>query len=132
MGTRRFRHNFDSGFVSFVRSAILRYYEAGKEKEANEMFDFLRKKYPGSHVREGAQRLHRQAFLIDRELGDHRVAMSRIGDLVRSALLMYSYDEDEQAGRRLARARQVYDMYQKGTSSDRMKIRGPSRRSWKK
>jgi hypothetical protein len=55
-------------------------------------------------------------------MGDQRVTMSRIAALVRDALLMYAYDEDEQAVRRLNRAREVYDMYQRDTSSDRMKI----------
>jgi hypothetical protein len=114
--------NFDSGFVNFVRSATLRYYEAGMEKEAREMFDFLKEKFPDSMYEKGLNGFIAKQFLIDRELGDQRVTMSRIGELVRSALVMYVYDEDEQAVRRLNRARQVYDMFQKGTSSDRMKI----------
>ncbi|HVP13721.1 MAG TPA: hypothetical protein VMV94_21275 [Phycisphaerae bacterium] len=114
--------NFETGFVGFVRSAILRYYEAGMEKEAREKFDYLKEHFPDPMYDKGLSGFIAKQFLLDRELGDHRVAMSRIGLLVRDAMLMYAYDEDDQAVRRMNRAKQVYDTYQQGTSSDRMKI----------
>jgi hypothetical protein len=114
--------NFETGFVGFVRSAVLRYYEAGMEKEAREKFDFLKENFPDPMYEKGLSGFIARQFLLDRELGDQRVVMSRIGTLVRDGLLMYAYDEDEQAVRRLNRARQVYDLFQKGVASDRMKI----------
>lgn len=114
--------NFVSGFVGFVRSAILRYYEAGMEKEAREKFEFLKEHFPDAMYAKGFSGFIAQQFLLDRELGDHRSAINRIGLLVRDALRLYAYDEDEQALRRMNRARQVYDLYQKNAVSDKMRI----------
>jgi hypothetical protein len=114
--------NFQSGFVGFVRSAILRYYEAGMMKEAQEKLDFLIESFPDPMYAKGLEVFVTKQFILDRELGDHRTVMARVDLLARDAFRMYAYDEDEQAVRRLARARQIYDLYQKNTSSDRMKI----------
>jgi len=114
--------NFATGFVGFVRSAILRYYEAGMMKEAQEMFDFIREKFPDSMYENGLEGFITKQFVFDRAGGDHRTVMARVKLLATDAFRMYAYDEDEQAVRRLARARQVYDAYQRTTSSDRMKI----------
>jgi hypothetical protein len=114
--------NFASGFVGFLRSAILRYYEAGMMTEAQEKFDFLRSNFSDPMYNNGLEGFVAKQFVFDRELGDHRTVMARIKLLARDAFRMYAYDEDEQAVRRLARAKQVYDIYQRNTSSDRMKI----------
>lgn len=114
--------NFDTGFIGFVRSAILRYYEAGMITEAREKLDFLAKNYPDPMYDGGLDGFIAKQFLIDRGLGDNRGAMARITLLARDAFRMFAYDEDDQAVRRLNRARQVYDFYQRTTSSDRLKI----------
>ncbi len=114
--------NFESGFVGFVRSAVLRYYEAGMVREAQEKLDFLIEHFPDPMYAGGLSGFIAKQFLLDREVGDHRTVMARVSLLVGDAFRMYAYDEDDQAVRRLNRAKQVYDLYQRNTSSDRMKI----------
>lgn len=109
--------NFKSGFVGFVRSAILRYHELGMNKQAKELFDYLRKNIPDPMYDYGLDGFLVKQVATDRELNDYRVALARVEELIRRGLLRYAYDEDEEALRYLARAKQVYQRYQKGVVS---------------
>ncbi|MFH1417821.1 MAG: hypothetical protein ABII12_05990 [Planctomycetota bacterium] len=114
--------NFESGFEGFARSAILRYYEAGQEDLAMELFVFMRDKFPDPMYEKGLSGFIAEQFMIDRAMGDIRTVMARLRLLISDGLRMYAYDEDQQAVRRLKRAKRVYDLYQKDVVSNRMQI----------
>ncbi len=114
--------NFESGFEGFTRGAILRFYEAGREDLATALFAFMRDNFPDPMYEKGLNGFIAEQFLIDREKGDIRTVMARLGLLISEGLRMYAYDEDQQAVRRLKRAKQVYDTYQRDAVSERMHI----------
>ena len=109
--------NFKTGFVGFSRSAILRYHELGMQKEANDLFDYLRKSIPDPMYENGLDGFLLKQVGTDRELNNYRIALARIEALLRRGLLHLAYDEDEEATRYLARAKQVYLRYQSGVVS---------------
>jgi hypothetical protein len=114
--------NFITGYIGFMRSAILRYHEAGKQVEAQELLDYLKEHFPHPIYDKGMDGFLAEQFREDRQLDDHRVAMARITALLARGLEQLAYDEDEAADRYLTRARQIYDRYQAGIASDRLKI----------
>ena len=109
--------NFKTGFVGFARSAILRYSELDMRKKAQDLFDYLRRNVPDPMYENGLDGFLHQQVSSDRELNNYRIALARIEALLRRGLLHYAYDEDEEAGRYLARARQIYLKYQSGIVS---------------
>jgi hypothetical protein len=114
--------NFITGFVGFCRSAILRYHELGMDKEAKTFFDYLVKHYPDPMYENGMDGFLAEQFKADRELYDYRTSLARIQALILRGLQHYAYDEDDEAVRYLARARQVYDFYQKTIVSQRLRF----------
>lgn len=114
--------NFKSGYVGFMRSAVIRYHEAGKQAEALELFEFLKEHFPDPMYERGIDGFLAEQFREDRKLEDYRVTMARVSSLIARGLEQLAYDEDEDGGRYLARARQVYDRYQAFVASDRLKI----------
>ncbi|HKQ46796.1 MAG TPA: hypothetical protein VJZ71_01865 [Phycisphaerae bacterium] len=114
--------NFVSGFIGFVRSAILRYHELGMNDEAKHYFDWLKETYPDPMYAKGLDGFLYEQTKFDRDIADIRTTTARVEALIRRGMLQYAYGEDEEAVRYLARAKQVYDAYQKSVVSDRMKI----------
>ncbi len=114
--------NFITGFIGFVRRAILRYHEAGMQDEAQELFDFLRENYPDPMYLAGLDGFLVAQFLYDRDTDDMPRTLARIDALVGRALRLYAYDEDDDAVRCLARGKQIYDYYQANIISDRLEI----------
>ncbi len=115
--------NFESGYVGFMRTAILRYHELGRDKEGLELFRELREHYPDPMYAKGYDVFLAQQIDPDRELNNLPVAMARIQSLVLRGLRHYVYNEDDAAVNYLARAKDVYDRYQKNVSSPRNLIR---------
>lgn len=116
--------NFRTNFVGFVRTAILRYHELGRDKEAQDYLDFLKEHYPDPMYDRGMDHFIREQLEFDRELNDFRIVMARIEALVSRAILNYAYDEDDQATAAMARAREIYDFYQKDAISNRQRLQG--------
>lgn len=116
--------NFQTGFVGFLRSAILRYHEVGRDEEGKKYFDYLREHFSDPMYERGMAGFLREQMKPDRELNDLRVAMARIRSLIGRGLQRYAYNEDEDAVRYLARSKQVFESYQKNIVSKRMQIRG--------
>ncbi len=115
--------NFRSGFVGFMRSAVLRYNELGMDREAREMFAFLREHFPDPMYEKGLDGFLLEQARIDRiEIRDARSAMARIKALLARGFVQLAYDEDEEGGRYLRRAKQVYDFYESDVVSDRLRI----------
>jgi len=114
---------FFAGFVGFVRSLVLRYYESGWHEKAQEKFDFLVKYYndPSVYGR-GLEAFVQAEYLAGVEMNDYPGAMRRVSGLVDRGIIHLAYDEDEEGQMYLTRAQQVYDRYQKSTVSDRNKI----------
>jgi hypothetical protein len=112
--------NFESGFIGFVRSAILRYHELGMNKEAKYYFDWLKEHYPDPMYAKGLDGFLFEQTKFDRDINDYRTCLARVEALIRRGLLQYAYGEDEEAMRFLARAKEVYEFYQKGVVSERM------------
>lgn len=113
--------NFQSGFVGFLRTAILRYHELGLNQEGRKYFDFLKENYPDPMYAKGYDSFLFDQTKADREIGDFQKSLARIEALIRRGLIQYAYGEDEEAVRFIARAKEVYDAYQKSVVSDRMK-----------
>ncbi len=113
--------NFQSGFVGFLRSAILRYHELGLNEEGRKYFDFLRENYPDPMYAKGYDSFLFDQTKADREIGDFQKSLARVEALIQRGLIQYAYGEDEEAVRFIARAKEVYDAYQKSVVSDRMK-----------
>ncbi len=111
--------NFESGYVGFMRTAILRYHELGRDQEGKELFKELREHYPDPMYEKGYDVFLAKQIDPDRELNNLPVATARIEALVLRGLRHYIYDEDDAAVSYLARAKEVYDSYQKNVSSPR-------------
>jgi hypothetical protein len=114
--------NFVTGFIGFLRSAILRYHELDQNDKAQYYFDWLKEHYPDPMYAKGLDGFLYEQTKFDRDIADLRTVTARIQALVRRGMLQYAYGEDEEAVRYLARARQLYDAYQKSVVSERMKI----------
>lgn len=114
--------NFKTGYVGFMRSAILRFHELGRNDEAKEMLDALSKAYPDPIYKGGLDGFIARQMVPDRELQDFRSTRARIEALIGRGLVRYGYDEDEEAVRYIARARQIYQMYQKNAVSKRQRF----------
>jgi hypothetical protein len=117
--------NFQSGFIGFLRSAILRYHELDQNDKAKYYFDWLKEHYPDPMYAKGLDGFLYEQTKFDRDIADIRTSMARIEALVRRGMLQYAYGEDEEAVRYIARAKQVYEAYQKSVVSERMKIPAP-------
>lgn len=105
--------NFRTGFVGFMRSAILRYHEAGLNDKAEELFKYLSDNYPDPMYKGGLNGFLTLQMIPDRELADYRVTAARVEAMVGRGIQNYSHDEDEQAVRYFSRARDLFDRYQK-------------------
>lgn len=114
--------NFVTGFVGFVRTAILRYNELGMDDKGREMFDFLREHYDDPMYAEGYNKFLERQFIEDKKNLDLVKATARIENLIGRGLVQYGYDEDEEAALYLNRAKQVYDVYRRDLSSKRLDI----------
>ncbi len=112
--------NFVTGFVGFMRMAILRYHELDMNKEAQELFDFLATNYPDPMYAGGLEGFLAEQFKYDRENVDLVKATARVNALLQRGLIQYGYGEDEEAARYLNRAREVYDMYRGDLVSRRL------------
>lgn len=118
--------NFRTGFVGFTRSAILRYHEVGMQKEARELFDFLKENYPDPMYKDGVDVFLAKQFAYDRiEVDDYRGAIARVQALIYKGLTPLAYDEDQEAATWLARARQVYTRYHSEIVSERLRVTLP-------
>jgi len=114
--------DFFSGFVGITRTIALRYAELGMRNRAQEKYDFLKKHYPDPIYGESLDEFLLAQAKADRDNPDIRTALSRICRLVDRGLIQYAYDEDEEAVRFIARAKQIYDGYREGLVSQRNKI----------
>ncbi len=114
--------NFRTGFVGFMRASVLAYHERGMNTEARDLFEFLRNSFPDPMYADGLDSFLARQMIPDKELGDYRVTLRRLENLINRGLQSYAYDEDEQAMRYLSRAKQLYEHYQKTVVSDRMKL----------
>ncbi len=112
--------NFQSGFVGFLRSAILRYHELGDNKETQKYFDWLKENYPDPMYAKGLDGFLYEQTKFDRDIADYPTSLARLEALIRRGLVQYAYGEDEEAVRFITRAKQVYDAYQKSVVSVRM------------
>ncbi|HWL93254.1 MAG TPA: hypothetical protein VNT79_06945, partial [Phycisphaerae bacterium] len=112
--------NFRTGFVGFMRAAILAYHERDMDREANELFTYLKNSFPDPMYEDGIGTFLAKQMIPDKELGDYRVTYRRMESLIVKGLENYAYDEDDQAVRYLGRAKQLYDHYQKTIVSERM------------
>jgi len=111
--------NFRTGYVGFMRSAILRLHELGRDSEARELLAELSDFFPDPMYEDGLDGFLRKQIVQDQELGDYRTTLARIEALLGRGLIHYAYDEDDESGRYISRARKVYDMYQRDTVSHR-------------
>lgn len=114
--------DFFAGFVGFVRQLVERYAERGEWKKAQEKFDFLVKYYNDPVYAGGLEDFVTRQFLGTVAANDFPGSARRVGALTHKGLILLSYGEDEEAARYFARARQVYDRYQKACVSERMKF----------
>jgi len=114
--------NFQSAFVGFTRTAILRYHELGMNTEAKELFDYLKKHFPDPMYDKGLDGFLVEQYRQDRDLNDYRIALARVRALIQRGLGCLAVDDDEQAARLMKRAREVYDDYQKGVASRRLRF----------
>lgn len=114
--------NFVSGFIGFVRSAILRYHELDQNDKAKYYFEWLKEHYPDPMYAKGLDGFLYEQTKFDRDIADIRTTQARVEALIRRGMLQYAYNEDEEAVRYLARAKQVFDAYQKSVVSERMGI----------
>ncbi|RIK64507.1 MAG: hypothetical protein DCC65_14400 [Planctomycetota bacterium] len=114
--------NFVTGFVGFVRTAIVRYHELGMQKEAQEFYDFISSTYPDPIYEGGLDKFLARQFAYDRKNPDLPKVISRIEGLIQRGLIQYGYGEDEEAIRYLNRAREVFNLYRSDLSSKRLDI----------
>ncbi|MBK8269081.1 MAG: hypothetical protein IPK83_12550 [Planctomycetes bacterium] len=112
--------NFRTGFVGFMRASILAYHELGMNKEADELFTYLKNSFPDPMYQYGIDNFLAQQMVPDQELDDYRVTTRRVLSLINRGLQNYAYDEDEQAVRYLSRAKQVFDRHIKHAVSVRL------------
>lgn len=118
--------NFLTGYIGFMRAAIIRYSEVGKQKEAQELFDVLREHFPDPMYTKGLDGFLAEQFRIELEnVSDYRRSLAKILGLLNNGLMLLAYDEDEEAGRYMLRAKKVYDYYQAVIVSERLKIQAP-------
>lgn len=117
--------NFETGFVGFLRSAILRYHESGMDEQGKHYFEYLRDHFKDSMYENGYEGFLAKQTAFDREQNDYRSAMARVSGLIWRGLQLYAYDEDDQAVRFMARAKEVYNNFQAGVSSKRQAIPTP-------
>lgn len=121
-GPQRVSANFETGFVGFMRDAILTYHERGYDEEARKMFDILRAERPDSMYEDGYDGFLKKEVPEDRALGDYRVTVRRVQALIRQAIMQLAYGEDELSSRYLERAKNVYQYYHKQMVAERQKI----------
>ncbi len=114
--------NFRTTFVGFARTAIMRYHRLGMQKEAQEMFDYLSKNFPDKMYDKGLDGFLTEQMKGEMEVNDFRIVEQRVEELIRAGIVRYAYGEDDEAVRYMARAKQVYEGYQKGVVSKRLKI----------
>ncbi len=116
--------DFFSGFVGITRTITLRYAELGMRDKAEEKYQFLKKNYADPIYGETLDEFLLAQAKADRENPDFRTAMARICRLIDRGIIQYAYDEDEEAVRFIARAKQVYENYKKALVSSRNEIKG--------
>jgi len=114
--------NFETGFIGFMRTAIIRYHELGINDEAGKMFDYLAEHYPDPMYARGLDGFLARQFEADRDETDLVKATARIEALLKRAIMAYAFNDDEQAAQLIVRARDVYDVYKKNLVSKRMAI----------
>lgn len=114
--------NFLTGFVGFMRTAIIRYDELGMRKQAQELFDFLKEHYPDPMYAKGLDGFLAEQFRYDRKDPDLVKVTARIEALLRRGLIQYAYNEDEEAARYINRAKDVFQTYRRDLSSKRLDI----------
>lgn len=114
--------NFETGFVGFMRDAIVTYNEQGYDNDAKKMFDILRTTRPDPMYADGINEFLKKEVPADRELGDYRVTVRRISGLLRQAIMHLAYGESELATRYINRAHEIYGHYHKEMVAKRQKI----------
>lgn len=112
--------NFMTGFVGFMRNAILRYHELNMDDKGREMFEFIRENYPDPMYADGYNAFLEKQFIEDKKNVDLVKATARVMNLIRGGLLNYAYGEDEEAVRYLNRAKQLFTVYRRDLSSRRL------------
>lgn len=115
--------DFFSGFVGITRTITLRYAELGMRDKAEEKYQFLKKHYADPIYGETLDDFLMLQAKADRENPDFRTAMARICRLIDRGIIQYAYDEDEEALRYFARAKQVYENYKAALVSSRNEIK---------
>lgn len=115
--------DFFSGFVGITRTITLRYAELGMRDKAEEKYEFLKKNYADPIYGNSLDEFLMAQAKADRENPDFRTAMARICRLIDRGIIQYAYDEDEEAVRFIARAKQVYENYKKALVSSRNEIK---------
>ncbi len=105
--------NFRTGYVSFMRAAIIRYHELQQDDTAREYLAALDEHYPDPMYVGGLDGFLAKQRLVYKELGDYRITLARIEALVSRGLTHWAYDEDDEAGRYISRARKVFDLYER-------------------
>lgn len=120
--TRRISVNFETGYVGFMRRAILAYNEQGYDDKARELFDILRKERPDPMYDDGLDGFLMKQVPADRELGNYAISVRRIEGLIRQGIKHLAYSDDDLALRYIARAKEVYQHYHKEMVAKRQKI----------
>ncbi|MCB9853487.1 MAG: hypothetical protein H6819_10360, partial [Phycisphaerales bacterium] len=120
--TRHVSINFQTGFVGFMRDAIVTYQERGYQEDARKIFDILRAEVPDPMYDNGLDGFLMKEVPEDRALGDYRVTVRRVQGLMRQSILQLAYDEDELSAQYLERAREVYKYYHKQMVAKRQAI----------
>ncbi|HPF39760.1 MAG TPA: hypothetical protein P5081_11410 [Phycisphaerae bacterium] len=120
--THRVSSNFQTGFVGFMRDAIVTYHERGYDEEARNIFDILRNEFPDPMYEDGIDGFLMKEVPEDRALGDYRVTVRRIQAMIRLAITQYAYNEDALAAQYIERAREIYKYYHKQMVAKRQAI----------
>lgn len=114
--------NFVTGFIGFVRTAVIRYHELGMNDEAKKFFDFLKENFPDPMYENGLDGFLAKQFEYDRENADLPKTLAKIESLVTRAMIHFGYDEDEEAARYLKRAEDIFRVYRRDLVSLRLDI----------
>lgn len=105
--------DFESGFLNFMRDAVVRYYESGDEANARHYFDWLREHYPHADFERGLEPFVFRTIMGELQVLTVAQAMGQINSHIDRALRFFAYSRDRDGLTALTTARWVHTQYNK-------------------
>ncbi len=121
IGRKGSYESLQDGHRNMLRNAVLAFYQAGHEKQAQKIYGQLRKLYPRDEFKVPLVIFARKRFLEELESIGIDDAKEQIIMLLRESYFRYALRDDDEAFGREALAKDVWDLY-RAEYSDQIRI----------